>query len=212
MGLTIHYAARLKDLDLLPQFVTEVEDICNTLGWKNRRVDDIFEMEDKNYTFDPPLYDSQNVHLQGIMFTPPECETAFFVFLKSRWTCSHINLMCASEYAKIEKHEEFKDLPKLTYMIHTKTQYAGPDTHVALVSLFKYLEKKYFSEMHVSDEGDYWNTLDKNVLQQHFDEYTELINSVKGALENENWEVTDNPFQLADKIEEILKKRFSGLE
>ena len=51
MGLTIHYAARLKDLDLLPQFVTEVEDICNTLGWKNRRVDDIFEMEDKNYTF-----------------------------------------------------------------------------------------------------------------------------------------------------------------
>ncbi len=34
MGLTIHYSARLKNRDLLPQFIEEVADICQSIGWE----------------------------------------------------------------------------------------------------------------------------------------------------------------------------------
>ena len=98
-------------------------------------------------------------------------------------------------------------LPELVYSIHVKTQYAGLDTHVALVTLLKYLEEKYFHKMKVSDEGNFWNTLDKAVLQSRFDEYWSLINAVKRALEKEGWNVTDEPLKLTERMEDIIRRR-----
>ena len=102
-------------------------------------------------------------------------------------------------------------MPKLVYTIHTKTQRGGADMHIAIVKLLKYLEKKYFAEINVSDEGNYWKTMDKTILQERFDEYTQLIDSVKGALKKENWQITDAPFHLSDKIEDLLNSRKTGL-
>ena len=61
--------------------------------------------------------------------------------------------------------------------------------------------------MSVSDEGSYWETLDKTILQERFDEYTHLINSVKGALEKDNWTVTNDPFPLTTKMGDWLNRR-----
>ncbi len=203
MGLTIHYSARLKSLNLLPQLVTEVADICQSIGWEYDKVDKIVEMTE-DVTFSPPLDDHKNIHLKGIMFHPPKCESVIFTFLSSGWTSSYLHLMVAKTYQKIESEPIFKGFPKLVYMMHTKTQRGGPDTHIAIIKLFRYLEKKYFVEMNVSDEGNYWKTSDEEVLQERFDEYTGLINSFKGALEKDGWAITHEPFSLTQKMADLL--------
>ena len=206
MGLTIHYSARLRSRDLLPQLIDEVADICQSIGWEYDTVDETVEME-ADVTFTPPLDDHKNIHLKGIMFHPPKCESVVFTFLPSGWTSSTLHLMVAEKYQKLDNEPLFKGLPKLVYMMHTKTQRGGPDTHIAIIKLFKYLEKKYFAEMNVSDEGNYWETSDKAVLQERFDEYTGLINSVKGALEKDGWNVTHEPFVLTKKMDDLLDGR-----
>lgn len=203
MGLTIHYSARLKNRDLLPQLIHEVADICQSIGWEADEVDEIVKMED-NVTFTPPLDDNKNIPLKGIMFHPPDCESVIFTFLPSGWTSSYIHLLGAKKFQRIDNEPMFKGFPKLVYMMHTKTQRGGADVHIAIIKLFKYLEKKYFAEMTVSDEGNYWETLDAQVLQERFDEYTGLISSVKGALEKDGWAVTHEPFLLTKKMDDLL--------
>ena len=44
MGLTIHYSARIKSLDLLPPFIEEVADICQSL---TQKMEDLLDAKDK---------------------------------------------------------------------------------------------------------------------------------------------------------------------
>ena len=148
---------------------------------------------------EPVEGDPKKVRLKGIYFVPPECEAALLTFTPSGRTSGPSQLMAAEKLADL--------LPDQIYCIHVKTQYGGLDTHVALVTLLKYLEKKYFHKMDVEDEGNYWDTLDRAVLQERFDEYWSLIEAFKGALEKDGWEVTDEPLKLSGKIEGILKRR-----
>lgn len=49
--------------------------------------------------------------------------------------------------------------------ISMKTQFAGSDTHVYVIGLLKYLKKRYISDLEVSDESEYWDTGDRQVLE-----------------------------------------------
>jgi hypothetical protein len=195
---------------LLPELIHEVADICQSMGWKAKEINEIVKIKEA-VTFKPPLIDNKNIQLQGIYFNPPRCESVILSFLSSGWTSAPIQLQLAKDYERIDSYPIFKNMPKLVYTIHTKTQRGGADIHIAIVKLLKYLEKKYFAEMNVSDEGNYWETMDKTILQARFDEYTQLINSVKGALEKDNWQITDAPFLLSNKIDDLLNSRKDGL-
>jgi hypothetical protein len=210
MGLTIHYSARIKSMALLPEFIHEVADICQSMGWEAGEINEIVQLKE-DVTFKPPLVDNKNIQLQGIYFNPPRCESVILSFLSSGWTSAPIQLQLAKDYERIDSYPAFKKMPKLVYTIHTKTQRGGADIHIAIVKLLKYLEKKYFAEMNVSDEGNYWHTMDKTILQARFDAYTQLIDSVKGALEKDNWRITDAPFHLSDKIDDLLNSRKDDL-
>src|SRR5258706_16433411 len=72
MGLSIHYKGRIKDVNLIPKLVDEVQDICTSLQW--------------NYH----LFDDELV--KGICFSPPECEPLFVTFTKDGVLCSPILL------------------------------------------------------------------------------------------------------------------------
>ncbi len=198
-------------MNLLPSFILEVTDICQSIGWEVDEVDEIVKMKD-NVTFTPPLDDNENICFKGIMFHPPHCESVIFSFLSNGWTSSYLHLMGAKKYQSIDNEPMFKGFPKLVYMMHTKTQRGGPDTHIAIIKLLKYLEKKYFAEINVSDEGNYWETLDVKVLQGRFDKYTDLINSVKGALEKDGWKVTHEPFPLTKKMDDLLDSKDSVVD
>jgi hypothetical protein len=96
------------------------------------------------------------------------------------------------------------------YWVNVKTQGAGEDIHIALVHLLKYLEKMYFSYIEVNDEGNYWQTMDKAVLREHFGVYNGLMDAVSEFLENAEWTPTDNPNEIVKQLEDLLKNRFSA--
>ena len=203
MGLTLHYSARLRTLDLLPQLVDEIEDICGSLDWPCNRIENVVEVAAKYVPHEPGNgLDPKPVHLNGIQFTPPECETASLVFTGSGHTSTAINLVMADSLHDISPH--------LIYNISVKTQFAGPDVHVALVTLLKYLEKKYFAEIKVNDEGHFWETMDKNVLLKKFETYNNLLDTFVTALENYRGPVADTAEGLAEQLREIMKRNIKG--
>lgn len=201
MGLTLHYTVRLRDMDRLPELVEEVEDICHSMQWKSNRFDHVIDVEAKAMPFEDIEGDPKPIRLNGIQFTPPECETVFLTFTPAGWSSAFTNLFTAPTLL-----DHGLD-PMLTYCIAVKTQYAGEDMHITLVHLLKYLAEKYFTDVSVLDEGDYWETMDKAVLHERFEVYNGLMDAVCNALESEEWVVTDNPHQLATQLEALLRKR-----
>ena len=168
------------------------------MSWPSHRVDDTVEVPAAAVPLEPGPEDPKAVHIQGILFTPPDCETVVIACTPTGRLSSPINLEAAPLYPE----------PELVYSVHVKTQFAGPDTHAALVLLLKYLEKKYFRDMEVYDEGEYWDSLDKARLESQFRKYRSLINLVKSALEQEKRPAAGDAGKLADQIEALLRKRF----
>ena len=202
MGLTLYYQGRIKDLRRIPELTTEVADICQSLDWTYHLIDDVETIAAQVVPWEPGEGDPKKVWLRGLFFTPPGCETAILVFSSSGRLFNLLRLQFADQ----------DDDPEYLYMLHTKTQYAGEDVHIALVTLFKYLEKKYDLELKMSDEGNYWDTLDRSVLNERFEDYRSLIEAVGSALRNDRGPgpVDDRAGSLADWVERVLRERMGG--
>lgn len=49
-----------------------------------------------------------------------------------------------------------------------KTQFAGIDVHIAVVELFRKIQP-FFENLKISDEGEFWETSDEDVLAEHIE-------------------------------------------
>lgn len=95
--------------------------------------------------------------LKGIQFTPhPESEPLVLFFDRDGYIRSPIAMLMILE----------GNLQPETAWISMKTQFAGPDTHVWVIGLLKYLKKRYISNLEVSDESDYWESGDRRKLEE----------------------------------------------
>lgn len=184
MGLSIHYTGTIKDKTLLPQLAAEMKDICESLGW------------DYHY-FDPGEEDT----LEGVYFSPPECEPLFLTFNKEGRLLSPI-----SQITRDMLLQNGLD-PELIFTISTKTQYAGIDVHIALIRLFRYLKEKYFSDFEMNDEGGYWESDERELLEQQFTRYETAMASMKEMLDQLRSASQASPESIACRIEELLKKK-----
>jgi hypothetical protein len=138
--------------------------------------------------------------VKGIAITPPECETAFLTFLPDGTLCSPVKL--------IFYDPSVNDL--MIEVVQTKTQYAGPEIHIALIKLLRYLAKRYFESFHLDDEGNYWETGDEQVLAGRFGTYHSLHGRLSAAMKNITPIPGESAESLADRMEEILKNKFNG--
>lgn len=170
MGLSFHYSGRIAEPASLPGLIEELEDIATSFDWKYF----VFEREFPDGTIGKTEYDQ---HIYGICFTPPECETIDVCFLSNGRMSSAMHLKF---WGKTDNQEEREYL----YMLSVKTQFAGIETHKFLIQLFRYLNKKYFADFSLSDEGQFWETNDENVLKLNFKRYTELLDGFVSAIEN----------------------------
>ena len=184
MGLSIHYYGQLSQPGRIEDLITEVADVSKSLDWTSQIIRE-------------PNADKLN----GICFAPEGSESIFLTFLPGGRLCSPINLMCRDIYQENGLDTE------LLYTASTKTQYAGFDAHVAVIKFLRYLKEKYFSVFEMIDEGMYWETNDLKILQSQFDKYEYALNAVAGALSEMKFTPGETPSSLADKIEEILKKK-----
>ncbi|RYY38804.1 MAG: hypothetical protein EOO08_13405 [Chitinophagaceae bacterium] len=94
--------------------------------------------------------------------------------------------------------------------IIVKTQYAGADAHKAVIDLFRWLSKEYFSEFELSDESRYWETGDEAVLRESFERYDLLLNAVARALDTFEERDGETREQTADRLGRYLEERFGA--
>jgi len=200
MELSIHYSGTISHYSLIDELVEEVADICKDLNWPYR----IWKDEDSADTHTKRNNQSALAYklddLKGISVSPEGSETLFLTFLPNKALCSPIKL--------IYNDPVTNDL--MIGTIHTKTQYAGPDTHMAIVNLLRYLKGKYFAELEVNDEGMYWETQDKAALFSQFAKYNTALNMLTDALTDFKSVPGETAISLADRLEQLLLKKFGG--
>lgn len=178
MGLSFHYSGRIANPESLSDLIEEVVDICKVYHWKYF----IFDRQFPPNSIGKPDYTDC---LYGICFTPPECETVDVSFLSNGRMSGPILLQNWGDSDVIEERYYL-------YLISVKTQYAGMDIHRNIIQLFRYLNEKYLADFTMSDEGEYWETNDVNVLKRNFKRYTDLIDGFAFALEHQDKKEDEN--------------------
>ena len=196
MGLSIHYWGKIKDYDLTDAMTAEVADICKSLNWPYQ----IFDAKKSKLKPGETAKKYTPHDVKGIIFTPEESETVCLTFLPDATLVSPAKL--------IYYNPATNDL--MIEMVHTKTQFAGPDTHIAILKLLHYLKEKYFESFELNDEGYYWEKWDEKVLLSQFARYNFILEKVSAALADVKLATGESVESLADRIEDILKKKFGN--
>jgi hypothetical protein len=200
MGLSIHYGGSISDPGCLAELISEVQDIAGVYGWPCH----VYEREFPENHFGCSVITNE---VYGISFAPPECEPVFICFLSNGKMSGPVQLQL---YGDTPIAEEKKYL----YIISVKTQFAGPEVHMVIVQLFRYLSQKYFARFNMTDEGNYWETSDEDILKDYFKKYTDLLNSFSAALETQPYRTSESIeayiMRLAQLIHEKKKRNSSG--
>jgi hypothetical protein len=170
MGLSFHYKGKLKNPQSLKKMIEEVTDICKANNWEYAIFDDTFP--NNIFTIEP-----NKDRIYGVFFTPPKCETVDLTFLSNGKLCAAYNLELNKNLEKLEDDNYL-------YFLSVKTQYCGSGIHKILISVFDYLNKKYFENFEFTDEGQFWETRDEKLLEETFNRYSNLINSFGSVLEH----------------------------
>ncbi|MBC8490325.1 MAG: hypothetical protein H8D45_30280 [Bacteroidetes bacterium] len=183
MGITIHYKGTLDKVEKIEDFVNEITDISKEMGWEY----DIINTEpEKN-----------KPAINGIIIKPHEKSESLSLFFDTEGRIQNIASLI---FENIDD-----DGPPIASI---KTQYAPLDIHIAIIKLLKYIKSKYISDLYVFDEGDYWKSMDENILREKMEFLASRIELLGDVLDSHSEEFgkTKSVEQLADKIEEVLKK------
>lgn len=186
MGLSIHYSGRIKDRALIDDLTAEVEDICNALDWR--------------YNI---LHDDE---IDGVVFSPPESEPVHFTFNKEGRLLPFTSILNREMYESGEVEME------LMYTAFTKTQFAGPDSHKAIIKLMRYITQKYFAEFEMTDESYYRETNDEEQMLGRFKVYNAMLDAFTEALQGMEHVPGETPQSLADRLEELLRTKFKDVD
>ena len=169
MGLSIHYSGSFNPVASLADMIEEVKEIAEIYHWKYF----VFEQAFPENSLGKEEY---NEDIYGICFTPPGCETVSLSFLSNGRMSDLVHL---KSFGMDENQEERSCL----YALSVKTQYAGIEIHKLIIHLLKYLDKKYWLDFKVTDEGQYWETGDEELLKETFKRYTDLMDNFATSIE-----------------------------
>lgn len=203
MGVTIHYRGRVADLQNVKTICDELAAIADKMNWRYTRLD-----EDWSQSADAAIEVTEqgsqitgHLPLKGIGLTlKPKCETLQFFFDANGKLRDPISMVNVSE----------GDLKPEDYWVSVKTQYAGPETHIWIIGLLKYLNKVYLPDLEVQDEGAYWETGNFEILKEKMDFVAEKIAAVNATLSR----VTKGHIEsfsadeVASMIEALLREKF----
>lgn len=92
---------------------------------------------------------------------------------------------------------------ELMFTASTKTQYARPDAHIATIKLLRYISDKYMKDFQLTDEGNYWEPGNKNILIDQFKKYNFYLDPVCDILSNTPGIPGESPETLSDRAVEI---------
>ena len=203
MGVSIHYRGRVADIRNIKTICDKLAVIADKMNWRYTRLDEDWS-QSADLRIEVTEQGSQiNGHLplKGIILTlNPKCEALQFFFDSNGNLRDPISMVNISEGTL--KPEEV--------WISVKTQYAGPETHIWIIVLLKYLKKLHLPDLEVQDEGAYWETGNPEILKEKMDLVSEKIAAVSAELSR----VTKGHIEsfsaneLASMIESLLRNKF----
>jgi hypothetical protein len=197
MGISFHYSGSIAKPELLPELIDEVEEVVKVFKWKYT----VLERQFPEDCYGKPEY---NDEIYGICFTPPCCETVFISFLSNGCMSNPLSLNLWGKSAIPQEQ-------KYLYMLSVKTQFAGVTIHQILIQLFRHLNKKYFTNFTLMDEGQYWETNDEEHLKSTFKKYTDILDNVTFAFENFPAQQNEDIESYLERIFNMVKKNFDHL-
>jgi hypothetical protein len=202
MGLSIHYRGQIRDYALIEDLISEVEDICNSLGWDYHIWKKETCINDDVHIHNPAFIGYAMEDLKGISILPKDCEPVDLAFFPSGQLCSTMKLRF--------NNAATNDL--MVEYVSCKTQYAGMDVHLTVLKLLQYLKDKYFSVFELTDEGMYWETKDIEVLKSQFARYDFIVNSMREAVKDFKALPGETPQSLADRLEALFRNKLGSKE
>ncbi len=175
MGVSIHYRGRLANIQNVKSICYEMAAIAEKMDWRYTCLDEDWS-QSASSTIDVTAKGSNisgHLPLKGIALTPcAECETLRFFFDADGELRDPVSMVSISE----------ETLKPEDSWISIKTQYAGPETHVWIIGLLKYLKKFYIPNLEVRDEGKYWQTENIEILKEKMDFIDKKISAVSAEL------------------------------
>ena len=202
MGVTIHYRGTIDEPARIRDLQRELADIAKSMGWKHSLLNDDWAV--------PP--DATLVHgqgsaevkghlgLKGISLLPGGGGEALSFFIDAAGQLRSIMDMI--------QQCEGRSTPDKAW-VSVKTQFLSPDVHVWTVGLLKYLQKRYFSNLEVDDEGGFWETGDRAALEARMRLLNEKMDDLATGLTAESLGDLSGltAEDIASRIENYLKER-----
>ncbi len=157
MGVSIHFQGGLGQVDRLPAFMEELEDIALSKGWRSHRIE----------------RDAENPEFAGIIVEPSDSTEGLpFLFDRAGRLRCLADLIC----------DQIEPDPRCSYFVSVKTQFGDVGTHLWITGLLRYLKSKYLPDLEVTDEGGYWETGDLAELEGRRDFLNEKLAELADGL------------------------------
>lgn len=184
MGVTIHYHGELADPSRIEDFEDRVLDLILELGgqvqlWRTSA-----------------SAESERI-VRGVIATIEPGQESLWLVVSPEGKLLHF-----ADLEDAEKHP----IDGISYC-STKTQYGSPVGHVAIIELLRALKAEFIPELHVSDEGDYWETENLRNLAQKLGYLNRVIDSVSAGLTEHplSSEAAEDLDILTTRIERVVR-------
>ena len=204
MGVSIHYRGKMADISTVDVLCDEMALVADKMDWTCTRLDDDWS-KPTDATIEVTEKGSQitgHLALKGIAFSiHPRCESLRFFFDACGTLCDPVSMALINEGA-LKPEDDW---------IAVKTQFAGPETHVWIVGLLKYIQEHYLPGLEVRDEGEFWATGNHKTLKEKMN----LINDKIDVISSELSRVTGSHLEklsaddLVSMIEALILNKFN---
>jgi hypothetical protein len=199
MGITIYYRGSIEDLSLIEPIQRALVEFCQSMNWKYHLWN-----KDQNEPFSAKLVHTAkgaeikgHIPLRGISIeSDPDNETLNMLFNPEGRLSSFMQ--------EILIHEG-----SLTWeqaWLFVKTQFGAVDSHIAIVKLLQYLKQSYIPALEVKDEGEYWETADKERLIARRGFIFGKMSQVEKALSAVKFDHEPTKEEVIRKVDEVIRK------
>lgn len=199
MGITIHYKGKLNDPAEIDAVVNFVQQRAVAKGWSWTHIDDDWEAEvdaQLVHTSKGHLDLTGNAGLKGFSLDiDPQCEAVPLLFDSSGYLRSIFSFFDPDSAQEGDT-------------IAVKTQFATSEAHIQIVELLRELKQRFIADLEVMDEGEYWETKDRALLEKKMAGLKRNIDFLYDALQSEHCKGLRDlpPEELAEEIERMLSK------
>jgi hypothetical protein len=181
----------------------EIEEFAAILDWDIRRWEENWHLPNSAAIkkMNDGLELTGHIPIRGVSVIPhPDCEPLYLTFRKDGLLASSIHMVMMAD----------EEIDSDDMWLSTKTQYSSAETHAALIKLLKFVKGKYISNLEVHDDGGFWDEEIMFRLEERFNKMREALDRVPQTLNLISKKELKNrtPEEIADFIEDILKKKF----